>query len=108
MTRLLRLAVVAIAASTAASTVAIAQQPKSGGILRMYQRENPPSMSIHEEATYSVNVSSMPIFSNLLIYDQHKAQNTAETIAAGACDKLAVERGRQGADLQAARRREVA
>ena len=46
----------------------------------MYHRENPPSMSIHEEATYSVNVSSMPIFSNLLIYDQHKAQNTAETL----------------------------
>ena len=46
----------------------------------MYQRENPPSMSIHEEATYSVNVSSMPIYSNLVIYDQHKAQNSVETI----------------------------
>ena len=46
----------------------------------MYHRENPPSMSIHEEATYSVNVSSMPIFSNLVIYDQHKAQNSVETI----------------------------
>jgi peptide/nickel transport system substrate-binding protein len=77
-TRLLRLAVAAIAAS--ASTAAIAQQPKSGGTLRMYHRENPPSMSIHEEATYSVNVSSMPIFSNLVIYDQHKAQNSLETI----------------------------
>ena len=37
-------------------------------------------MSIHEEATYSVNVSSMPIYSNLVIYDQHKAQNSVETI----------------------------
>ena len=46
----------------------------------MYHRENPPSMSIHEEATYSVNVSSMPIFSNLVMYDQHKAQNSVETI----------------------------
>ena len=46
----------------------------------MYHRENPPSMSIHEEATYSVNVSSMPIFNNLVIYDQHKAQNSVETI----------------------------
>ena len=100
------MAVAAIAAS--AATIAIAQQPKSGGILRMYHRENPPSMSIHEEATYSVNVSSMPIFSNLLIYDQHKAQNTAETHRAGARHKLGMERGRQGADLQAARGREVA
>ena len=78
MKTLFRLAVAALAVS--ATTVAYAQQPKSGGILRMYHRENPPSMSIHEEATYSVNVSSMPIFSNLVIYDQHKAQNSVETI----------------------------
>src|SRR6476619_1036059 len=77
-TRLVSLAVAALA--LAAPSIAQAQQPKSGGILRMYHRENPPSMSIHEEATYSVNVSSMPIFSNLVIYDQHKAQNTAETL----------------------------
>ena len=37
-------------------------------------------MSIHEEAIYSVNVSSMPIYCNLVIYDQHKAQNSVETI----------------------------
>ena len=77
-TRLVSLAVAALA--LAATSAATAQQPKSGGILRMYHRENPPSMSIHEEATYSVNVSSMPIFSNLVIYDQHKAQNSIDTI----------------------------
>jgi peptide/nickel transport system substrate-binding protein len=76
-TRLLSLALAALAL---AAPSAYAQQPKSGGILRMYHRENPPSMSIHEEATYSVNVSSMPIYSNLVIYDQHKAQNSVETI----------------------------
>jgi peptide/nickel transport system substrate-binding protein len=63
-----------------ATPAAFAQQPKSGGILRMYHRETPPSMSIHEEATFSVNVSSMPIYSNLVIYDQHKAQNSLDTI----------------------------
>ena len=78
MKTLFRLAVAALAVS--ATTVAYAQQPKSGGVLRMYQRENPPSMSIHEEATYSVNVSSMPIFNNLVLYDQHKAQNSIESI----------------------------
>src|SRR5437588_5029807 len=77
MKTLFRLAVTALVSVT---TVAHAQQPKSGGILRMYHRENPPSMSIHEEATYSVNVSSMPIFSNLVIYDQHQAQNSIDTI----------------------------
>src|SRR6185503_3945698 len=70
------------AAALAAASFATAQaaEPKHGGILRMYHRETPPSMSIHEEATYSVNVSSMPIFSNLVIYDQHKQQNSIETI----------------------------
>ncbi len=77
-TKLACLAVATIAVS--AAFAAHAEEPKSGGILRMYQRENPPSMSIHEEATYSVNVSSMPIFSNLVIYDQHKAQNSIDTV----------------------------
>src|SRR5437764_15445506 len=75
-----RLFCLAVAIAIAVPSIAHAQQPKSGGIVRMYHRENPPSMSIHEEATYSVNVSSMPIFSNLVIYDQHQAQNSLETI----------------------------
>jgi peptide/nickel transport system substrate-binding protein len=77
-TKLLRLAVAAIAAC--ATFNAYAQEPKRGGILKMYHRETPPSMSIHEEATFSVNVSSMPIFNNLVMYDQHKAQNSLDTI----------------------------
>ena len=103
-----RLVCLAVAAVAIVRRHAHAQQPKSGGILKMYHRETPPSMSIHEEATYSVNVSSMPIYSNLVIYDQHKAQNSVETHRAGARDQLVVERRQQGADLQAARRREVA
>jgi peptide/nickel transport system substrate-binding protein len=75
-----RLFSLAVAIAVAVPTLAIAQQPKSGGILRMYHRENPPSMSIHEEATYSVNVSSMPIFNNLVVFDQHKAQNSVDDL----------------------------
>jgi len=44
-TRLIGLAAAALA--LAATSAAYAQQPKSGGILHMYHRENPPSMSIH-------------------------------------------------------------
>src|ERR1051325_10046857 len=77
-TKLLRLALAAIAMSAAG--VVQAEEPKHGGILRMYHRENPPSMSIHEEATYSVNISSMPIFNNLVLYDQHKAQNSVDAL----------------------------
>ncbi|MBV8836652.1 MAG: ABC transporter substrate-binding protein, partial [Alphaproteobacteria bacterium] len=83
MKTLFRLGLTALAVCTttvAQMPAASAQQPKSGGILRMYHRENPPSMSILEEATYSVNVSSMPIFSNLVIYDQHNPQNSIEDI----------------------------
>ena len=44
---------------------------KQGGILRMYHRDSPASASIHEDATYSVNVPFMPVFNNLVIYDQN-------------------------------------
>jgi peptide/nickel transport system substrate-binding protein len=65
----------------AVSTVAqAADQPKSGGILRMYHRDSPGSASIHEGATYSLNVPFMPIFNNLVIYDQHIAQNSLDDI----------------------------
>jgi peptide/nickel transport system substrate-binding protein len=57
-----------------------AAEPKHGGILRIYHRETPPSLSIHEEATFSVNVPAMPIYNNLVIYDQHKPQNSMGTI----------------------------
>src|SRR5712664_2687885 len=62
----------------AASDVALAQ--KQGGILRVYHRDSPASASIHEEATYSVNVPFMPVFNNLVIYKQDVAQNSLESI----------------------------
>ena len=60
--------------------VASAGEPKQGGILKVYHRDSPGSASIHEGATYSVNVPFMPIFNNLVIYKQHKAQNSIDTI----------------------------
>src|SRR3954467_8039144 len=63
----------------AASSVAPAAE-KQGGILRVYHRDSPASASIHEEATYSVNVPFMPIFNNLVMYKQDVAQNSLESI----------------------------
>ena len=57
-----------------------AGEPKSGGIFRIYHRDSPGSASIHEGATYSFNVPFMPIFNNLILFDQHKAQNSVDTI----------------------------
>ncbi|MGA7389343.1 MAG: ABC transporter substrate-binding protein, partial [Pseudolabrys sp.] len=70
---------VAILAVASISNVQAAE-PKYGGILRVYHRETPPSLSIHEEATFSVNVPAMGLYNNLVIYDQHKPQNSMGTI----------------------------
>jgi len=68
----------AAAALTAATTPAAAQ--KSGGILKIQHWDSPASMSILEEATYSVVVPMMGVMSNLVIYDQHVAQNSLSDI----------------------------
>jgi peptide/nickel transport system substrate-binding protein len=54
--------------------------PKHGGILKMFHRDSPPSGSILEEATYSTNIPFMPVFNNLVIYDQHVEQNSLDSI----------------------------
>jgi len=53
---------------------------KSGGILKMYHRDNPPSASILEEATNSTVIPFMGLFNNLVIYDQSKPQNSPDDI----------------------------
>jgi peptide/nickel transport system substrate-binding protein len=57
-----------------------AGEPKSGGILRMYHRDSPGGASIHEGATYSINIPFMPVFNNLVIFDQHIAQNSMDSL----------------------------
>jgi len=59
---------------------ASAQEPKHGGILRIYHRDSPASASIHEEATYSTNIPFMGVFNNLVIYKQDVPQNSLDTI----------------------------
>src|SRR6185437_16588361 len=77
MAKGLRIAV-AMLGCVAASGRAFGQ--KSGGILREYQIDSPASMSIHEEATVLSERTVMPVFSNLVIFDQHIAQNSLKTI----------------------------
>jgi peptide/nickel transport system substrate-binding protein len=57
-----------------------AQAQKPGGVLRIYHRDSPASMSIHEEGTNSVSIPMMAVFNNLVLYDQHVAQNSLDTI----------------------------
>ena len=57
---------------------AVAQ--KLGGILKVYHRDSPASMSILEEGTNSTEIPMMGVFNNLVMYDQHVAQNSLSTI----------------------------
>jgi len=75
----LALAIVA-ACVVAGLGAASAQEPKHGGILRVYHRDSPASASIHEEATYSTNIPFMGVFNNLVIYKQDVPQNSLDTI----------------------------
>ncbi len=74
------LAAMAALSMLAFSTTIFAGEPKQGGILRMYHRDSPGNASIHEGATYSLNVPFMPVFNNLVIYKQDVAQNSMDTI----------------------------
>jgi peptide/nickel transport system substrate-binding protein len=57
---------------------ATAQKP--GGILKIYHRDSPGSMSVIEEASLSTSMPMMGVFNNLAVYDQHVAQNSLATI----------------------------
>src|SRR5215475_6696765 len=74
------LAVAAVLTLVAGLSSAHADAPKQGGILKVYHRDSPPSASIHEGATYSVNVPFMPVFNNLVMYKQDVAQNSLDSI----------------------------
>src|SRR6266436_6224350 len=71
-------AVLALAALVLPAAPVLAQ--KQGGTLRLYLWDNPPSASIHEEATVSTVMPFMALFNNLVLYDQHKKLNTVDTI----------------------------
>src|SRR5271155_2299803 len=67
-----------VLSSILGADAAVAQ--KSGGILKVYHRDSPASMSILEEGTNSTEIPMMGVFNNLVMYDQHVAQNSLSTI----------------------------
>jgi peptide/nickel transport system substrate-binding protein len=64
---------IAIVIAMLALAPAWAQKP--GGVLRVYHRDSPASMSIHEEGTVGVMLPMMGVFNNLMVYDQSRPQN---------------------------------
>ena len=49
----------------------LAQKP--GGVLKMPDFASPASMSIHEEITRAAINALMPVFNNLVLFDQHQS-----------------------------------
>src|ERR1700712_5356371 len=73
-------ALAATAVALVLTGTAGADAQRSGGTLRVYHRDSPASMSIHEEGTVKVIMPMMGVFNNLMIYDQHTAKNDVSTI----------------------------
>ena len=53
---------------------------KAGGVLRVYHRDSPASMSVHEEGTVGVIMPMMGVMNNLLLFDQQVPRNEPSTI----------------------------
>jgi len=70
--------IIAILAALAVAGPAAAQ--KAGGVLKIQHMDSPPSASIHEEATVSVAVPFMSLYNNLVMFDQHVAKNSLDSI----------------------------
>ncbi len=90
-----RFAVVTVAAGVAlalAATLsgapATAQAPKSGGVLRVTQREDlPQGFAIHETSTISTVWPAMPCLNNLVLFDPLKKTESADTIIGELAEK---------------------
>ena len=72
------LAARALAVLTMLAAPASAQ--KMGGTLRVFHRDNPPSASIHEEATISTVMPFMSVYNNLVVFDPDSKQNRPDRI----------------------------
>jgi peptide/nickel transport system substrate-binding protein len=70
----------ATCAFSLALAASVAEAQKSGGVLIMSHFDSPASMSMHEEATGAVNRPMMGVFNNLVMFDQHVAQNSMTSI----------------------------
>ena len=93
----------AACALSVALAAPVAEAQKPGGVLIMSHFDSPASMSMHEEATGAVNRPMMGVFNNLVMFDQHVAQNSMASIVPRPGHCLVVERGGDRANRRCAR-----
>jgi peptide/nickel transport system substrate-binding protein len=72
------LAAAAALLMASSGTEAFAQ--KHGGTLKIYDWDNPPSLSIHEEVTHATLVPMMGVLNNLVMYKQDEPQNSLQSV----------------------------
>ena len=70
----------ALAALAWTIAAAPAHAQKTGGTLKIYNNSNPPSASIHEDTAIAVVMTFMPVYNNLVLYDQQKPRAGVDTI----------------------------
>jgi len=80
MKRVLRTLVETGLLSLALLVTHAASAQKAGGVLKISHFDSPASMSPLEEATAAALRPTMGIFNNLVVYDQHVAQNSMKSI----------------------------
>ena len=81
---------------------------KSGGVLKIQHMDTPPSASIHEEATVSAVMPFMALYNNLVMFDQHVARNSFESVVPDLATSWTWSVDGKQLSLQAAPGREVA
>ena len=65
-------------AAVSAGSACFAQ--KRGGTLRIYNPDSPPGLNIYEQATPFGQGPLMAVYNNLILFDQHVAQTSLESI----------------------------
>jgi peptide/nickel transport system substrate-binding protein len=94
LTRTLQGIAVAIGMLTALAAAGPAEAEKSGGVLKIYFFDSPASMSILEESTIAGEGPAMPVFNNLVMYDQHVPQSGLDSIIADLATEWAWDEGK--------------
>src|SRR6202171_1795616 len=80
MRRHLRVLAMAGALFAGMSVADAAFAQKAGGVLKISHFDSPASMSLLEESTTAALRPMMGVFNNLVMYDQHVAQNSPDSI----------------------------
>lgn len=91
--RRLRLLVCAFLALLPVPAANSAEAPKAGGILNATLMEAPPSFSIHDETTISAVWPMMPCYSNLVLFDPLKKQESLDSIISELAEKWSWQDG---------------